>query len=109
MSRSGLRYALLAGAGLLFGCAEIAERGNDATTLPKQLRARQVVVTLAKETTREPQATAEALSLDHRLRATGSFPLDTIDVQCVVFDVPSERPLDEVIEELESDPRVESV
>src|SRR5205823_32371 len=46
---------------------------------------------------------------DYGLRATGSFPLNSIGVGCVVFEVPPERRVDEVVRQLESDRRVESV
>ena len=76
---------------------------------PKQLRARQIIVTLADATPEQWAATAQALSEAYQLREAGNFPLNSIRVQCVVYDVPEDRPLDQVIEQLKRDPRVESV
>ena len=101
--------AFLAGVGLLFGCAEIAGRADDNAALPKQLRTRQIVVTLANFRAPDSHAIAQALSSRHRLHEAGTFPLEAIGVECVVFDVPPVRRLDEVIKELRDDPRVESV
>src|SRR5262249_35154988 len=103
------RTACLVIVAALFACVEIADRGKDVATLPKQLRTRQVVVTLAKAHSEQVQATAHALAQRYRLLEAGSFPLESIAVQCIVFDVPPERTLDEVVNELSADARVESV
>jgi subtilisin family serine protease len=107
--RSYALCTVVAAVALLCGCAEIAQHGDESLALPKQLRSRQVVVTLAKGEAQSSQATAQALASRYRLLPAGSFPLDTIDVQCVVFDIPPERSVDQVIDELRSDWRVESV
>jgi subtilisin family serine protease len=62
------------------------------------------------DSTPEAWSTAtQLLVARHRLRVVGNFPLSSIRVQCVVFQVPDERSLLDVIERLKADPLVESV
>ncbi len=93
----------------LVGCSDIAQRSEDALLIPKQLRGEQIVVTLAGDSPQQWEATAQALSSQYGLRSTGSFPLSSIRVGCVVFEVPRERTIDQVIAQLGNDRRVESV
>ena len=98
---------------LLVGCAQVERAGQDAAAegprVPKQLQARQVIVTLGQDTPERWTAITQALVAEYQLREVGNFPLDSIRVQCVVFQIPSERPLDAVLAQLRADPRVESV
>ena len=94
---------------LLMGCAT-ANRGGDApSTLPKQMQARQIIITLSDATPERWAALATELSTDYQLREAGSFPLSSIRVQCIVYTVPADRSLEDVIAQLRRDPRVESV
>ena len=97
---------------LLAGCAgtpvaNVAEAPEPA--MPRQLQSRQVIVTLAPAPPERWAAIRETLSRTHGLRETGAFPLSSLGVLCIVFQVPGERPLSEVIAQLRADSSVESV
>ncbi|MEM7585710.1 MAG: S8 family serine peptidase [Acidobacteriota bacterium] len=49
------------------------------------------------------------LARDYRLQRVEGWPIQALGVYCVVFEVPPGRPLDEVIDRLARDARVESV
>ena len=105
----GARVIGLAVFAALVGCTSIAQRSEQMTVVPKQLRGQQIVVTLLNDSAEQWQATAQALSSQYELRATGSFPLGSIGVGCLVFEVPPERRIDQVMAQLRDDQRVESV
>ncbi|MFL5299158.1 MAG: S8 family peptidase [Anaeromyxobacteraceae bacterium] len=73
---------------------------------PKQLRARQVIVALAGDDAARAASLKAALSHEYGLALTGSFPLTSIGVECVVFEVAPGRSLPEVVARLARDPRV---
>ena len=102
---------LLWGGLLVAGCglASLKHVGEEDKALPRQLQARQVIVTLAPATPEIWAALAKELSGDYGLDQIGAFPLSSLGVQCVVFQVGENRPLDEVLAQLAADPRVESV
>ena len=77
--------------------------------VPKQLQMRQIIVTLRDDTPEQWAAIAKALSEEYRLREVGNFPLSSIRVQCIVYQIAEDRPLEKVVDELRRDPRVESV
>ena len=81
----------------LVGCSQAPQRLDGSADLPKQLRGQQVVVTLPEASSQQWEATKQALASQYELRATGSFPLSSIRVGCVVFEVPPERHIDEVV------------
>src|SRR6185503_18556374 len=100
---------------LATGCAMTspgtATRPAETDPLPAQLAERVVVVTLAPASgdgldrlDRIPVELAGA----HGLRHVGAFPLTSIGVQCLVFEVPANRAMDEVLRRLAADRRVES-
>ena len=103
--------SLLAGLSLLTaGCGGLAlqERiGEEA--LPRQLQTRQLIVTLAPATPEVWVTLSKELSGEYGLEQVGAFPLTSLGVQCVVFQVRENRPLDDVLTQLTVDPRVESV
>jgi subtilisin family serine protease len=105
--------SLLAGLALLTaGCSGLALQegvGEEAEAPPRQLQARQVIVTLAPATPEVWATLAKELSGEYGLDQVGAFPLTSLGVQCVVFQVSENRPLDEVLAQLTVDPRVESV
>jgi subtilisin family serine protease len=77
--------------------------------LPRQLQARQVIVTLAPDTPERWALVSEELAREYGLTQVGAFPLTSLGVQCVVYQVTDDRPLDVVTARLAADPRVESI
>ncbi len=104
----GLWYGIAAA--VLSACAGV-ESGpaRPAADKPKQLRERQIIVTLADDTPERWAETTRALASQYGLPEVGNFPLSSIRVQCVVFEVPGERSEQELLTQLRADPRVESV
>lgn len=99
------------GALLIAGCAGRTPQPPVSTTAnaPKQLLDRQLIITLAAASKTEWDRTTTALANTYDLPRAGAFPLHSIGVQCVVFQVPSNRSLPNLIVQLRADPRVESV
>lgn len=81
----------------------------DEPGVPKQLRSRQIIVALPGRLRSDWPTISRALQTQYQLRPVGEFPLTSIDVQCLVFQVPSEQPIESVIAKLKADPRVELV
>ena len=106
-------WSLLGGLALLTaGCSSLAlqERsGEEAEAPPRQLQDRQLIVTLAPATPEVWATLAKELSDEYGLDQVGAFPLTSLGVQCVVFQVSENRPVDAVLAQLTVDPRVESV
>jgi subtilisin family serine protease len=107
----GCASALIVGALVLAaGCASLEAAGPGAEpALPKQLVDRQVIVTLAPASPERWAALAGELAQAHALSQAGAFPLSSLGVQCIVFLVPADRTVDDVVARLAADPRVESV
>ena len=107
-----LACAIAALAVLAPGCATTspgtAARPAEGDALPKQLVERVVVVTLAPASSDSSDRITAELAGAHGLRHVGAFPLTSIGVHCVVFEVPANRAMDEVVRGLAADPRVES-
>ena len=105
--------SLLAGLALLTaGCSNLAlqqRADEEPEALPRQLQARQVIVTLAPATPEVWSTLAKELSGEYGLDQVGAFPLTSLGAQCVVFLVSESRTLDDVLAQLRVDPRVESV
>jgi subtilisin family serine protease len=103
----------LAGAALLAlaACAVPSERESPETIsepgVPKQLQSRQIIVALAERERSQWSAIAQELQARHQLRPVGQFPLTTIGVQCLVFQVPSGQSLEATLARLQADPRIE--
>src|SRR5215468_10590755 len=106
--RASCALALLA----LTGCAALADtagpEGGGEIAIPAQLQSRQVIVTLAPAPQQRWASMRGALARAYGLREVGAFPLESLGVQCVVYQVPSDRPIDAVLAQLASDPLVES-
>jgi len=68
-----------------------------------------LIVTLAPATPEVWTSLTTELSGEYGLDQVGAFPLTSLGVQCVVFQVSENRPLDDVLAQLTVDPRVESV
>ena len=94
---------------ILSGCAATDRRAERSSDIPKQLQTRQIIVTLGDAAPEQWVAVAKALSEDYRLREVGNFPLSSIRVQCIVYQIPEDQLLESVVEQLGRDPRVESV
>jgi len=77
--------------------------------VPKQLQSRQIIVALPDRLRSAWSDIAHDLQAQYRLRPVGEFPLNSIKVQCLVFQVPADQSLEAVIAQLKTDPRVELV
>ena len=112
LPRVTLACALAALAVLAPGCATTSPgtgaRPAEGEALPKQLVERAVVVTLAPVSSDSPDRIPVELAGAHGLRHVGAFPLTSIGVDCLVFEVPANRAMDEVLRRLAADRRVES-
>ena len=94
---------------ILPGCAAPERRAEVKTITPKQLQAGQIIVTLRDATPEQWAADAKAIGEDYRLQEVGNFPLNSIRVQCIVYQFSDDRSLESVVEQLRRDPRIESV
>ncbi|PON17131.1 hypothetical protein C2W62_14830 [Candidatus Entotheonella serta] len=98
---------------LMAGCSPRAPQPDRlpqlAEGVPKQLLDRQVIITLPLAAQAEWEQTSELLAQAYNLPRAGALPLGSIGVQCVVFQVPSDQSLPELMARLQADPRVESV
>lgn len=97
----------------LMACSDLPESDSSGNVpepgVPKQLRSRQIIVALAEKERPQWPAIVQDLQTRYRLRPVGEFPLASIGVQCLVFQVPADQPLESVITSLQTDPRVELV
>ena len=107
-----LACAMAALAVLAPGCATTSPgtgaRPTEGDALPQQLVERVVVVTLAPASSDSSDRIPVELAGAHGLRHIGAFPLTSIGVHCLVFEVPANRAMDEVLRSLAADRRVES-
>jgi len=104
--------AVIAIALALSGCAALGTAGGAAESeadVPAQLQSRQVIVTLAPAPPERWATMRGELARAYGLRPVGAFPLESIGVECAVFQVPADRSVDEVLTRLAADPRVETV
>jgi subtilisin family serine protease len=74
--------------------------------VPKQLQSRQVIVLLAPTTPERRGSLDQPLAQAYDLSQVGAFPLLSLGVQCLVFQIPEGRAVDEVMARLAADPRV---
>jgi subtilisin family serine protease len=104
-----LRLAIVLLALCLSGCASPGGARETAAAAPGEIQmpSRQVVVVLAATQRAQWQQIEVALAVQYRLRALRTFPLRSIDVQCIVYEVPPDQSLDSVVQRLRSDPRVD--
>jgi subtilisin family serine protease len=104
MIRTPTALAALALCIALASCAVLGASGT-----PKQLVERKrVIVTLRPDTPERWASSARGLQTDYALRQVGAFPLRSLGVQCLVFEIPDERPLPDVLLRLQADERVEA-
>ena len=95
---AGLLLALAA------GCA--GTRAESRGQPPRQLQPGQIIVVLPGDDS-SAQTKAE-LAAEYRLREMGAFPLASIEVECVVFQVEAGAAAPEVLDRLRRDPRVQA-
>ena len=69
-------------------------------SVPKQLQTHQVLVTLAPATLEHWANLTKALASEYNLSQVGAFPLASLGIQCVVFQVPAERAVADIIARL---------
>ena len=95
----------------LTACATLPEPGGPATLsepgVPKQLQSRQIIVALAASEHVQWDTIAQDLQNQHQLRRVGAFPLTSIGVQCLVFQIPPEQSMATILTRLRADSRVQ--
>ena len=97
----------LAGALLLGACASPASRGvTSETETTRQLRPRQIIVAIDLVTPELRQRVARTLARSYGLRLAGAFPLPSISVHCVVFELQQDQDVDAVVAQLVRHPSV---
>lgn len=107
MTRRGGAYRLVIALCALPLLAACATSGQDETSaIPKQFRASQILVTLPSATPEQWAATGQAIAREYALQPAGEFPLASLGVQCLVYRVPAERSVAEVLAQLNADSRV---
>lgn len=77
--------------------------------VPKQLQSRQIIIALSDRLKPQWDAIASELQSQYALRPVGAFPLASIKVQCLVYQVPADQDLEKVLAQLRADPRIELV
>lgn len=100
--------------GLVFASGPVLAKDESPTALPepgvpKQLQSRQIIVALSEQLQPQWATIAQDLETQYRLRPVGKFPLTSIKVQCLVYQVPPDPPLETLVARLQSDPRVDLV
>ncbi|MGH8613395.1 MAG: S8 family peptidase [Gammaproteobacteria bacterium] len=89
------------------GCSALSTHAvTDTTDLPKQMLSRQVLVTLPETLKHEWQSIGAELAKQHGIQASGEFPLPSIGVDCLIYKVPEQQKLEQVIQQLRADARV---
>jgi subtilisin family serine protease len=91
----------------LLGCAGLSPHFFEgANELPKQMVSRQVLVTLPENLKSEWATIREELARRNDILVSGEFPLPSIGVDCLVYQVPEQENLEQVIQQLQADSRV---
>src|SRR5256885_13921346 len=90
---------------LVLGCTGPRALSHPDSESPRQLQPGQIIVVLpGDQGARSAQIKGE-LAAEYRLREMGSFPLASIEVECVVFQVEPGAKVPEVLERLRRDRR----
>ncbi len=88
-------------------CADMATRLAELLPkTPKQMQGRQVLVTLPDSLRSEWKSIAENIAVYYGLVPTGEFPLESIGVNCLVYKVPEQLSMRDVLEDLNTDKRI---
>ncbi|MFK7895720.1 MAG: S8 family serine peptidase [Myxococcota bacterium] len=102
----------LVGFGGLVGCAPMNapdQRGDPAVRRPLQLEEHQIVVGIDLLTPALRQALAQKLARYFEIEIAGAFPLDSIDLHCVVYRVPGHLDVEEIMAGIRRQPGVRLV
>ncbi len=94
--------ASILGLPFLLGCATLAA----TTATPLQLQPQQIIVVVPLVTPDLRAERAKQLARDFDLERVGAFPLASIDVHCIVFEVEPGRDVDRLLAALASHPGV---
>lgn len=104
-------YSLAWATVIAIGCTDTFQEASTqelgVSAVPKQFLAAQVIVILAPAPPDRLPSITRQLGETYGLIQTGMFPLITIGAQCVVFQIPDQRSVDEVVKALASDPLVD--
>lgn len=91
----------------LAGCADFAGGINpDNAGTPKQMLARQVLVTVPDRLKAQWPAIKAQLAQKNNIEETGEFPLTSIGVDCLVYKIPDRQPFAQTVEKLKADTRI---
>jgi subtilisin family serine protease len=94
---------------LVVGCAgPKAESASRPEQSVRQLQPGQIIVVLPGDDAARSARVRGQLAAEYQLREMGAFPLGSIEVDCVVFQVESGAAVSEVLERLQKDPRVQA-
>src|SRR6267154_3341675 len=94
---------------LAVGCAgPKAESASRPEQSARQLQPGQIIVVLPGDDAARAAQVKGELAAQYQLREMGAFPLASIDVECVVFQVQAGAAVPEVLERLRNDPRVQA-
>ncbi|MBK8814556.1 MAG: S8 family serine peptidase [Methylococcaceae bacterium] len=103
----GLSLLLGAASLWLSACSQFTDRLlSDNDGVPKQMLARQVLVTLPDRLKPQWSAIKSELAHRHAIEETGEFPLSAIGVDCLVYKIPEHQPFADTIEKLKADKRI---
>lgn len=91
---------------MLASCATTPTGISPVSTTPKQLLDDQILVTLPEAKKSEWVQIAEDLAHEYDLVLSGEFPLTSIAVDCLVFKVPENHSMMELLAKLRADKRV---
>jgi len=99
-------------AGLLFALVLGCTGPRAGTRLdgegPRQLQPGQIIVVLPGDDAARSTQTKADLAAQYQMQEMGNFPLASIEVECVVFQVDPAAKVPEVLERLRRDPRVQA-
>ena len=91
---------------ICYSCARLTGVQNQKNAnIPKQMLARQILVTLPEILKPKWSAIRTELAQRHSMTETGEFPLSSIGVDCLVYKVPENQSIKSVIRQLKSDKR----
>jgi subtilisin family serine protease len=91
----------------LLGCTQLPPHFFEGVNeLPKQMVSRQVLVTLPDSLKSDWAAIREDLAQQNDILKSGEFPLPAIGVDCLVYQVPEQESLEQVLAQLRADKRV---
>ena len=106
----GAAAAMLALALAAAGCSTTGAVGPEPTAAPAAgPSANRVLITLPEASRPYWERITQQLEVAYHLRAESSWPMRSLKIRCIVFDLPPGRAGQRTMERLGADPRVESV